>query len=974
MGASLTDTSLADELVRLLYRRGPLSDEEIAEALGEDAGDPDWDAELEDALDGLDRLVDLADGRLADTVALLSATTLTRRVTAEEVERGWLRLGGDLQPFVDVIADSAPLARGGRVHIEIARLPGQASAEWLVGPAGWLGDATPGDLVGVCLADGLVTVSVRPEPADSQPASDALASVAGSLLADSSADPPRIAVAAALWEALASQPQALGGVLAPLSELAQRAGLQLAETMLLPADAPAGELGSVTDAIHNAIATVHHGADGDQLAGLAHLRDVTRRLEVGADVGEDDLAVAARHLADPDVLDCYLSETQHDSGAARLAAAAAPWVSGTARAAVDYVQAQAALTTGDAVTADARATDALAADPAHEPSLVLAARFAEARGDAATAVRHLDAAGWDDTDWADDLRARLAPRRDVGRNQPCPCGSGRKFKVCCAAGGGATPLPQRALWLRTKLAAFTEIATLTSRLRERLMAAGRPADWVDEEAADHPIVADVVIFELGVLDDYLAGWGPLLPDDERALAASWRDSRRRLYDVVSADGDQVTLTDRGDGARLVAHSPGGAPPAGRLLVARLLPDGGDGWLLSGAALADQERHPAVACSVDPDADPLDVAELWGGDQPVVTTAEGEPMMVCEWRAPLGEGEPETLAAALGRAGLSEDAPGVFVETVEVDDGTRVRGTVTVTGAAVEIDTNAEARLDRLVGRVREALGNVAPDVDRRTPMWQVMEDLRLYGVPEPPAEPSASERAVVDEMMREHEQRWIDEPIPALDGLTPREARDHPTGRAALEELLASLPATAGGFDPDRLRELLDLPPRSGGPAGQTEPAGSRGHRRREARTRVEFVAPPLEGEYDGIDVAQLDPTDADERSLHIEAEHELAAVWDGDDPHHDPSASAGAHYALHEVVAAQIVDDEPPEVWATAQRLVEDGYDRHEVIHMIAGAVAAELWHTQTAQQPFDQASYLQRLELLPESWEQERGRRRPR
>jgi uncharacterized protein YecA (UPF0149 family) len=35
-------------------------------------------------------------------------------------------------------------------------------------------------------------------------------------------------------------------------------------------------------------------------------------------------------------------------------------------------------------------------------------------------------------------RERLAPiRRDapkVGRNDPCPCGSGKKYKKCCGAG------------------------------------------------------------------------------------------------------------------------------------------------------------------------------------------------------------------------------------------------------------------------------------------------------------------------------------------------------------------------------------------------------------------------------------------------------------------------------------------------------------------------------------------------------------
>ena len=33
----------------------------------------------------------------------------------------------------------------------------------------------------------------------------------------------------------------------------------------------------------------------------------------------------------------------------------------------------------------------------------------------------------------DDYPTAPAP---VGRNDPCPCGSGKKFKKCCGAGGG----------------------------------------------------------------------------------------------------------------------------------------------------------------------------------------------------------------------------------------------------------------------------------------------------------------------------------------------------------------------------------------------------------------------------------------------------------------------------------------------------------------------------------------------------------
>jgi len=39
-------------------------------------------------------------------------------------------------------------------------------------------------------------------------------------------------------------------------------------------------------------------------------------------------------------------------------------------------------------------------------------------------------AGGDDGDETDDA-PHINPNRDVGRNDPCPCGSGKKFKNCC---------------------------------------------------------------------------------------------------------------------------------------------------------------------------------------------------------------------------------------------------------------------------------------------------------------------------------------------------------------------------------------------------------------------------------------------------------------------------------------------------------------------------------------------------------------
>jgi len=69
--------------------------------------------------------------------------------------------------------------------------------------------------------------------------------------------------------------------------------------------------------------------------------------------------------------------------------------------------------------------------------------------------------------------------------------------------------------------------------------------------------------------------------------------------------------------------------------------------------------------------------------------------------------------------------------------------------------------------------------------------------------------AFAREHMRKMEDRWLDENIPALSGLTPREAAADPTRREDLVALLNSFDdvpdAHLGTFDTDRLRRKLGL-------------------------------------------------------------------------------------------------------------------------------------------------------------------------
>jgi hypothetical protein len=135
---------------------------------------------------------------------------------------------------------------------------------------------------------------------------------------------------------------------------------------------------------------------------------------------------------------------------------------------------------------------------------------------------------------------------------------------------------------------------------------------------------------------------------------------------------------------------------------------------------------------------------------------------------------------------------------------------------------------------------------------------------------------------------------------------------------------------------------------------------------RLAFAIPPITDPDEEIE--WLDPADADERALLIAAAHaeldteaESASV-DGHE------INPRLHLAIHEIVANQIVDDDPPEVWATAQRLRKLGYGRHEVLHMLGAAMTPQLWDALQNRGGYDLEVHRAALAALPDSWERAR------
>jgi hypothetical protein len=155
------------------------------------------------------------------------------------------------------------------------------------------------------------------------------------------------------------------------------------------------------------------------------------------------------------------------------------------------------------------------------------------------------------------------------------------------------------------------------------------------------------------------------------------------------------------------------------------------------------------------------------------------------------------------------------------------------------------------------------------------------------------------------------------------------------------------------------------------EPLGGIGQlnaRHGEEAERRRFAVPPARGALDDIDLSLLDPADPDERRLLIEAEHpELRdALEDGDDEIvlQGQTMSPQLHITLHEIVANQLWDDDPPESWETAKRLLAEGYERHEVLHMLCSVVAREVWGTLALGTPEDHERYAAALAELPDAY----------
>ena len=454
----------------------------------------------------------------------------------------------------------------------------------------------------------------------------------------------------------------------------------------------------------------------------------------------------------------------------------------------------------------------------------------------------------------------------VGRNDPCPCGSGKKYKKCCLLKESPAPAGQPAgadQRLQARLIEYVQRslprADTDRAMREFFGEDFDPAQrtLAVSEATDEkwPAFLEWLIhdFRLGTgqtpIARFLAERGKSLPADERSILEEWQDAIVGLHEVVDLEpGASLTLRNVFDGRTFRVREVRGSLAAGRwdILSHRIIRVHGEPQL-SGLGLAfhaaDREKlvahigaryeafrqeRPTATWADFFRAEPLVIrrfAEKMEREYrpPALYTPEGHPVFFGRLRYGVRDQERmiQGLLAApdFEETTAPEDPAGTrhfawlrigpaerhVQEVARPDHGMMVSGqrfdnprrpgvtslaTLTVAGQEMAAEALSAQRLAWLKARLAEVAGDaIHLRADVVEEPWRKLEAQRGSRPPaySAPAVPPEVEANLLGKVLHRHFTEWLDQPVPALDGRTPRAATGDPRLRPKLIQLLREI-------------------------------------------------------------------------------------------------------------------------------------------------------------------------------------------
>ncbi len=839
------DLDLRDAVLELLAE-GPLHTPELVERLRTIDAFAPWGS-LDDEVAAI-----VIDEVLADTdetwttqddlVVLMSSTLdgtiFTHRVTADELSHGVLHEVPDLVTvaYDDQAETSSP---EGELTVEYPLgydddVEGVDEHGSLVGPPGWLDGVVAGDVVGLRRRGTTVEVAVLTDDdlADGDAEIEAIRRIHARVAIEGAGVEP----VDLLLEALAHDQSLFRSPVAPVIELFERAGLRVEGAFAGPIDQdwlPPGvrvaeqrraelEATYQFDSCCSQAFDVALGGwdrfvtagpfDTDPDAGpVTHAGDRSPR-EISDALDHGPVAPA---LADwvMGILE-EASPLLDDFATAIIESAPGPHTG------AHFLRATNAETDGRVLDAEVDFTASLVDDPTYAPALYELARFASDRGDIGRAITLYRRVGPGAQPEVDFLSGLLPDHSHVGRNDPCPCGSGRKFKQC-HQDRPEVAADRAALWLFQKLLGYGYRTEFDSVRRGLALAAAdlaTPGDtdqdteaWIDQTRrfADEPFILDLALFETGTARRFAEERSVLLPPGEAEMLDGWLATSRRLWEVTDVvPGERMSFRDTasGESVEVAERTASESVEIGDQLLVRIVAVGDEMQLIGQPMPVTLRQRDRVMEMLDRQAGAVEWAGWFGSlhAPPALTNREGEELIA--GAAVVRPGEGVAVAEMLDEL-YERDGESRWTAMLDLGAERIVRAYLDVEDdGRIIVTANSHARMDRVLDELQTADPDLVVEGDERRPV----DEREVVDGGAPPV--SAVDQAALAEIVQQQELRWLDESIPALQGRTPREAAADPTRREDLLALLRefdlrrqSMPEGAMSFDPDRLRRALGL-------------------------------------------------------------------------------------------------------------------------------------------------------------------------
>lgn len=426
----------------------------------------------------------------------------------------------------------------------------------------------------------------------------------------------------------------------------------------------------------------------------------------------------------------------------------------------------------------------------------------------------------------------------TGRNDPCPCGSGKKYKRCCLAdvrlSGPFTVEERRSVlaklgqFVRKELAGEEKKAFEQFYLRwnDRLAELGEEDSYwrvQSQSVYEMWFFLDFVLPSGGCVVDLFLRRNWRLSAGERRFLEGLRRTVMRLYEVEDvAPGLSVSLKDVLTGGRITVHERLGSRSMTRhsLVAARINDTGASGQPeiesdlmsipeLSGKSVVSQlsayhERHRREHSDSD-DADfgremapffhDAWIRSILDPTFPESTDSDGERSLITRVR--FGITDPAALEAVLDdvKEFRREDdgAAWCWVEANSKGEPT-VMGFIQIEGETLELECMSAERGQRGRAMIEMAAGGMVRyrSTLHESLTMQLRDRLRAGEHGSNDAEnagelPLELQDALTQDHMSRYYQRWLDEPIPALSNQTPRTAAKHSELRPKLIDLIHEL-------------------------------------------------------------------------------------------------------------------------------------------------------------------------------------------